>query len=230
MVEPSEENIVVVVASEPSDRQLMVELLVESGLHDAAAGGVDARFDVLSRRPRATIVCHRATHASPLPRLPAVADRGRVVVFSDCTTEFAVVETLEAGAHYYFDIEESRHVLQARLSAALRSHSRHLERELVVSPFRFDLAKRRVWREDRTVGLSPKEFDLAFYLFSHRERTVSNSELMTAVWSLPRSMDTRRIDTAACRVRKKMGLEEAEEGWRLMRLRGEGYLLIPMSR
>ena len=229
MVEQSEESFVVVVASESADRELMVELLVESGLHDAAAGDAHARFDVLSRRPRATIICHRTTHSSPLPRLPAVADRGRVIVFSDCTTEFAIVETLTAGAHHYFDIEESRTVLQARLHAALRSHSRHLERELVVSPYRFDLAKRRVWREDRAVGLSPKEFDLALYLFSHRDRTVSNSELMTAVWSLPRSMDTRRIDTAACRVRKKMGLEQSE-GWRLMRLRGEGYLLVPAAR
>ena len=225
MVEMAEESIQVI-AADPADRRLMAELLAESGLR--AADG-DLR-EPAGHGPHATIVCHRTTSATPVPILPdATVDRGRVVVFSDCSSEQAVIETLEAGAHHYFDIDEPRRLLQTRLAAALRSHFRCFQSELLVPPFRFDPSKRRVWRDGRPVGLSPKEFDLAFYLFSNRGRTVGNHELMTAVWSLPRTMDSRRIDTAACRVRKKMELDRTDR-WYLRRLRGQGYLLTTDTR
>jgi len=227
MFEMVEENILVV-ASDGSDRALMEALLTRSGIRKPH-GDASREPPRETELPRTLIVCHRATATSPAPTLPMPCDAARVIVFSDCQSEPAVVHALEAGAHYYFDIGEAPAVLGARLAAALRSHSRHVQRQLVVPPFRFDLAKRRAWREERPVGLSPKEFDLAFYLFSNRGRTVGNRELMTAVWSLPRSMDSRRIDTAACRVRKKMLLDETE-GLHLRRLRGEGYLLTSDTR
>ena len=217
---------IVVLASDPSDRRLMDELLVESGLRGPALESGGGAGGGGPSTPRATIVCHRATLNAPRPTLPETGS-GRLLVFSDCRSEGAVVEALEGGAHHYFDIDESRPVLRARLAAALRAWSRQLQRGLSVPPFRFDSVKRRAWRANRPIGLSPKEFDLAFYLFFHRGRTVGNGELMTAVWSLPRTMDTRRIDTAACRIRKKMGLEGADASWRLDRLRGIGYLLVP---
>ena len=222
-----------VIASEPADRRLMNELLAETApcpdfrrpeppaAEDAAAA---------ARPPLATLVCHRASPAEPYPRLAGLGASGRIVVFSDCTSEPVVVATLEAGAHHYFDITEPRLLLKARLAAALRSHASRLRSEVTVGPFRFDPRKRRVRYAGRPVVLSPKEFDLAFYLFSQRGRVVGNQELMTAVWSLPRTMDTRRIDTAACRVRKKMGLEEPGAHWYLRRLRGEGYVLVTDGR
>jgi len=93
-----------------------------------------------------------------------------------------------------------------------------------VDPFTFDLEKRQVWLNKELVNLSPKEYEFANYLFSNRDRVVVNSELMTSVWSLPPAMDARRIDTAACRVRKKMQLDE-RTGWSLKRLRRVGYEL-----
>ena len=202
---------VLVIASEPSDRERVGALLL------------DLTEVVLTRR--ATLVCHRRSPDAPRPTLPASGSHGRVVVLSDCMDEAVVVATLEAGAHHYLDIDEPPALLRARLAAALRSHARQLRRDVVVDPFRFDPGERRAWRGERALGLSPKEFDLALYLFVHRGRAVGNEELMTAVWSLPRTTDSRRIDTAACRVRKKMALER-DCPWRLRRLGGEGYLLV----
>jgi DNA-binding winged helix-turn-helix (wHTH) protein len=99
---------------------------------------------------------------------------------------------------------------------------------LTQGSIRFDLQKRRVTLADKLVDLSPKEYELACYLFSNRGRVISNSELMTSIWSLPPGMDTRRIDTAACRVRKKLGLNAAD-GWELRRLRRVGYLLVQVE-
>ena len=58
---------------------------------------------------------------------------------------------------------------------------------------------------------------------------MATSELLTSIWSLPASMDTRRIDTAACRVRKKLRLN-ASDGWELNRIRRVGYRLIKVEQ
>jgi len=221
------ESGITIVATEPADKVLMEELLCRAGLCSVRVNGLE-EVEGKSQGFPVTIVCHREA-AGRNPMMPTVRDTGSVLVFSDSKAERTVVEALEAGAHYFFDIGESPRLMQARLAAALRSRLQRSQGDLRVKPFRFDLGNRRAWREDRLIALSPKEFDLAYYLFFHRGRTVGNSELMTAVWSLPRTMDTRRIDTAACRLRKKMGLEPPDVFWRLKRLRSEGYKLIPVS-
>jgi DNA-binding response OmpR family regulator len=214
---------VAVVAVNLADQKLMQELLQSVG-YLAGTFDSEAALDASDAHPQATIVCHRKTPDAPAPGLPRSHRGQRVLVFSDCTGEQEVITALEAGAHHYFNIRESRPVMLARLEAALRQHHHPWQSELVVSPFRFDLEKRRVLLHDDPVNLSPKEYEFAYYLFANRRRVVSNSELMTSVWSLPPSMDTRRIDTAACRVRKKMLLNE-QTGWSLRRLRRVGYEL-----
>jgi len=136
------------------------------------------------------------------------------------------VRALEDGAHHVFDIAEPPPLLLARLEAALRQHSLQTRRILDVAPFKFNLERRSVYKDGKLVNLSPKEYEFAYYLFANRHRVVVNSELMTSVWSLPSSMDARRIDTAACRVRKKMQLSEASGGWSLRRIRRVGYELL----
>lgn len=200
-------------ASVPADRRLVDALIERAGLRGDAVV------------PSATIVCHRASTVAPRPILPEGARVGRIVVLSDCSSEPVVVATLEAGAHHYLDIDEPPAVLSARLAAALRSRQGFASRVLSVPPFRFDPIRRLAWRDGRPAALSPKEFGLAYYLFINRGRNVDKRELMTVVWSLPRMMDSRRIDTAASRVRKKLGLGESR-GWRLERRRRVGYRLL----
>ncbi|MEE9319064.1 MAG: response regulator transcription factor [Granulosicoccus sp.] len=220
---------VAVLANDLADRQLMAELL---GAVGCQASTFATPAELLTWQAGAlpvVVVCHRQANEYPIPAVLMNLGCKRLLVFSDCEQENTVVETLEAGAHQFFSLRESRRVMQARLMAALRHHAIPAQRELVVDPFCFDLQKRRVLLHDEMLDLSPKEFDFAYYLFTNRGRIISNSELMTSVWSLPPGMDTRRIDTAACRVRKKMELA-ASSGWFLRRLRREGYELCRCER
>jgi len=224
---------ILLVAKSRDDQEKIVDLLDEIGYGadiypdfstlTEPANSVRRRDDA-----HATIICHRSDNGADVAELPATLPGARVIVFSDTDQEETICNLLELGAHQFFNIDESRRVMLARLEAGLRYHSRPARASFEFADFHFDLQKRRVMREQETVDLSPKEFDFALYLFSHRDRIVGNSELMTSVWSLPPSMDTRRIDTAACRVRKKMRLTE-EHGWRLKRLRREGYQLIHLD-
>jgi len=175
----------------------------------------------------ATVLCHRTggQKASSIPSLEQMPGR-RIIAMTDCTDEQMAVSLFESGAHFVFDMHESVQVLQVRLQAALRQHSHRESSSFTLGDIHFDVPKRQVSRAGVRIELSPKEYDLAYYLFCNRDRVVGNSELMTSIWSLPPSMDTRRIDTAACRLRKKLKLSSTH-GWELKRLRRVGYQLVP---
>ncbi|MFK7997211.1 MAG: response regulator transcription factor [Granulosicoccus sp.] len=172
----------------------------------------------------AAVICHRRGDPEYSCSLPDGAKVSRIIVLSDCAREETAVGFLDGGARHFFNINEPDNILQARLEAALRQHRRVSLRSFSEGDIHFDVQKRKVTRADRPVDLSPKEFEFACHLFSRLDKVVRNSELMTSVWSLPPDMDTRRIDTAACRVRKKLRLCR-DDGWELKRVRRVGYRL-----
>lgn len=169
------------------------------------------------------VICHRLSAQSPFPRFPTQYDTSRLVVLSDCSQEEIIVETLRSGAHHYIDLRESEQVLCARVNAALRCHLQRECRTLNIEPFTFNLDNRTVSYENHLLDLSPREFELAYYLFSNKNRTVTDSELMRSVWTLPSTVDTRRIDTSICRIKKKMKLNRVVSKWKISRFRREGY-------
>jgi len=224
-MESSNTESVAVIADHGSDKQLISRLLQNAGYSAGLFDNKDS-YSTNSDKHSAMVVCHRRSLATPQPGLPPCVGGQRVVVFSDCTAEQTIVRALESGAHHFFNLGESPDVLQVRLEAALRQHALRAKRILDVAPFKFNLERRNVSKDGKLINLSPKEYEFAYYLFANRHRVVVNSELMTSVWSLPSSMDARRIDTAACRVRKKMQLADASNGWCLRRIRRVGYELL----
>jgi DNA-binding response OmpR family regulator len=213
-----------VIGSDLNYKQVVKELLHDAGYsprtHDVSPEALQ------SECANVVVVCFRAETDGPKPFIPAVCNGKRVVVFSNHTTEVSIVHCLENGAHHHIFADQSSTILQARLEAALRQHDNGFNRFLEVEPFRFDLERRNIYLDNKLVNLSPKEYEFAYYLFVNRHRVVVNAELMMSVWSLPANMDARRIDTAACRVRKKLQLTENSSGWCLRRIRRVGYELL----
>ena len=220
-----------VVAAEPRARASLVRVLELAGfaperereaLPEAAAPESDD--------PLAVVLWHRAGEGDLANLVRGSAVRGaRTLAFTDSDDEASLVGALEAGARQVFRADESERVMLARLVAALRQPVSLRRSLLEIDPFTFDLARRQVRLREDALDLSPREFDLAYYLFDHRGRVVTNAELLTSVWSLPQDIDSRRIDTAVCRVRRKMRLG-SDSGWVLRRFRREGYGLYQDSR
>src|SRR5262245_30310354 len=48
--------------------------------------------------------------------------------------------------------------------------------------FRLDTVSHRLWRGDERVSMTPKAFDLLRYLVEHRDRLVSQREILDALW------------------------------------------------
>ncbi|MGI8786415.1 MAG: winged helix-turn-helix domain-containing protein [Pyrinomonadaceae bacterium] len=49
--------------------------------------------------------------------------------------------------------------------------------------FRLDAAERRLWCDDEPISLTPKEFELLFYLVEHAGSVAKKDELLDAVWT-----------------------------------------------
>ena len=92
------------------------------------------------------------------------------------------------------------------------------------APYTFDLGRRQVALDGAQVELTDREFDLATFLFRRQGHVVSRETLLSQVWNLTTTVNTRTIDTHVSRLRKKL-LLDGTRGWRLSSIYQHGYRL-----
>ncbi len=181
-------------------------------------------------RPNAAILITDVMNAELVESLQQLAHIERIVIIARSVNEPEIVDSLMNGATHFFNISESDTLLTVRIQAALRMYVTKQITNIVAPPFRFDVKRRLVYLNDEQISLTPMEYQFAEYVFSRPDKVIPKSELMLSVWSLPTKLDARRIDTAACRVRKKMNLVFEKTGWELINARRVGYRLVASSK
>ena len=82
-----------------------------------------------------------------------------------------------------------------------------------------DFTARIVTVDGRTVDLSPKEYDLLFYLIRNRRIALSRERLIEEIWGYDFDGDDRTLDTHIKLLRRSLG----EYGKLIVTLRGVGY-------
>ena len=76
-----------------------------------------------------------------------------------------------------------------------------------------------------TTPLTPLEADLLRYLAASDKRALSRDELLLRIWKLdPRLVQTRSVDMAVARLRRKLR-DDADPPRLLLTVRGKGYKL-----
>ena len=75
---------------------------------------------------------------------------------------------------------------------------------LAVQDVRLDPASRRVWRGDREIRLSRKEFDLLRALMDRAGDVVPRSDLMAGVWETSFYTNSKTIDVHLGWLRRKL--------------------------
>ncbi len=91
--------------------------------------------------------------------------------------------------------------------------------ELDGGGLRADLTARIVYIDGERVDMSPKEYDLFFYLLDNRNIALSREKLLTEVWGYDFFGDARTLDTHIKLLRKSLG---RYSGY-IVTLRGVGY-------
>jgi DNA-binding response OmpR family regulator len=92
---------------------------------------------------------------------------------------------------------------------------------LKVQDVTVDTATRRVWRENREIVFSRKEFDLLHHLMEHAGDVVSRDELMLTVWNTTFWTSSKTIDVHLGWVRRKLG-DDPSQPTLITTVRGAG--------
>jgi two-component system OmpR family response regulator len=133
------------------------------------------------------------------------------------------VAGLDAGADDYvvkpFSVEE----LLARVRAHLRRNQEQDSDSLEFADLRLNRSTREVFRGNRSVELTAKEFDLLEYLLSHPRQVLTRDQILERVWGYDFMGDSNIIEVYVRYLRLKL---EAEQEKRLIQtVRGVGYVL-----
>lgn len=160
--------------------------------------------------------------------LPVIRDLTTApVVMLTARTEIAEkVAGLSAGADDYvakpFDLEE----LVARLRTLLRRPRIEHHETLTYADLSLDPVARTVFRGNRRVELSAREFDLLRVFAEHAEEVLTRSELLDLVWGIDRDVIPNTVETYVSFLRAK--IDSGEKIKLIQTLRGAGYSLRAM--
>jgi two-component system OmpR family response regulator len=131
------------------------------------------------------------------------------------------VRGIDGGADDYltkpFQVEE----LLARLRGLIRRASRQLAPELRVGEVALDTRQARVSVHGVPVRLTALELRVFTYLMHHRDRVVSQAELVDHIYERDDDRDSNTVEVFIARLRRKLGAGTIET------VRGLGYRAGP---
>ncbi|RME49424.1 MAG: DNA-binding response regulator, partial [Chloroflexi bacterium] len=130
---------------------------------------------------------------------------------------------LEAGAADYLAKPFASDELLARIRALLRRHRPATSEELRFAGLRLNPVTREVYRNDRPIELTAKEYDLLELFMRHPRQVLTRDTIFEKVWGYDFGGESNIIEVYIRYLRSKL---EAEGEPRLIQtVRGVGYAL-----
>ncbi|MBD2447749.1 response regulator transcription factor [Nostoc sp. FACHB-152] len=157
-------------------------------------------------------------------RLRSTGDKVPVILLTAKDEVSDRVAGLDAGADDYvvkpFSIEE----LLARVRAHLRRNQEADAAEILIfEDLSLNRRTREVYRANRLIELTAKEFDLLDYLLSHPRQVITRDRILEEVWGYDFMGDSNIIEVYIRYLRLK--LETNDEKRLIQTVRGVGYVL-----
>ncbi len=155
-------------------------------------------------------------------RLRAESDAPILILTARTDTDDRV-EGLDSGADDYLVKPFERKELLARMRALMRRRPPQGTASLAVADLRLNPDTREVYRGDRLIELTNREFELLEYLMRNERLVISRERLLEEVWGYDPMAMTNTIDVFISNLRRK--LEAGGESRLLHTKRGAGYVV-----
>ncbi len=151
------------------------------------------------------------------PKLP-------IILLSARGEEYDKIHGFELGIDDYVVKPFSPKELMMRVAAVLRRTGRTELQEnaheiVEIQGMKVDFTARRVTVDGETVELSPKEYELLFYMVRNRGIALTRDRLISEVWGFDFFGDDRTLDTHIKLLRRQLG----DYARYITTLRGVGY-------
>ena len=146
-----------------------------------------------------------------------------VLMLSARGEEYDRIHGFELGVDDYVVKPFSPKELMMRIQAIIkRSRPAESESDRLILQFgglKIDITGRMVEVDGTRIDLTPKEYDLLFYMAQNRNIALTREQLITNVWGYDFYGDDRTLDTHIKLLRKSLG----EDSRMIVTLRGVGY-------
>ncbi len=149
-----------------------------------------------------------------------------IIMLSARGEEYDKINGFECGVDDYVVKPFSPRELMLRVEAVMKRIKRPAQAveqnqvvELDDGGLRVDLTARIVYVDGKRVEMSPKEYDLFFYLLRNRNVALTRERLISEVWGYDFYGDVRTLDTHIKLLRKSLGRYSEY----IVTLRGVGY-------
>lgn len=158
-----------------------------------------------------------------LKAINSLKNRPCVLILTARDTLDERVKGLDAGADDYMVKPFSLSELLARLRALIRRRYQIHANDRTVGDLKLELGARRVFRGEREIELSAREYAILEYLSLRRGQVVSRSEIWEHVYDQNATLESNVVDVFIGLLRKKI---EVADGPRIIQTRrGQGYLI-----
>ncbi len=133
------------------------------------------------------------------------------------------VGAFDLGADDYLTKPFAFEELLARVRALGRRSDQALSSRIEIGDLVIDLHSRRVWRGERQIELSSREFALLEYFMSHPGQVLSRQQILSAVWDYAFDPGSNVVDVYVRYLRRKIDLPGKSSP--ISTVRGTGYRL-----
>jgi DNA-binding response OmpR family regulator len=208
---------------EDNIRKLVASYLVKEGFHVAeAANGAEAiaKFDesmdfslvildVMMPKKDGYEVASHIRNNSDVP----------ILMLTARDTEADEITGFNSGADEYISKPFSPRILMARVRNLLKRTSQNSMQDIEAGGVTVKYRERIVLIDGEKAVLTPKEFDLLYYLLQNKNIVLSRSQILSTVWDWDYFGDDRTVDTHIKCLRSKIG----ECGKKIVTVRKIGY-------
>ncbi|MDR2976076.1 MAG: response regulator YycF [Streptococcaceae bacterium] len=155
-----------------------------------------------------------------------------IIMVSAKDSEIDKVVGLNVGADDYVTKPFSNAELLARIKANLRravveTQARNeapVKKEITVGELRINTETYLVYKNDKALDLSHREFELILYLAQHQSEVITREALLEEVWGYDYFGDVRTVDVTVRRLREKVETNPSRPEYICTR-RGVGYYM-----
>ncbi len=164
-----------------------------------------------------------------LPKLPGIEvckgirEKNKTIPILFLTAKDTVQETIEglkAGANDYIKKPFSFEELLERIKIHFRTSDG--DEILTLSDIKVDLTKHQIFKDEKEVFLTQREFELLVYLIQNKGKVCTRTQIIEDVWDIHFEYDTGVIDVFMNAIRKKLNLSKEDDC--IKTIRGVGYI------
>jgi DNA-binding response OmpR family regulator len=218
---------ILVVEDEPRMAALLRSALTEEGHHATVAGDGETALGMAAASLFDVIVLDvmlpRVDGLTVVRQLREARNQTPLLILTAKDSNADMVRALDIGADDYLVKPFSFAVLLARIRAVGRRGSIPQSVRMQVADLTLDTASRKVFRGNRQINLTPREYSLLELLLRHKGTVVNRRRILAAVWGFESPIEENTLEAFIRLLRNKIDFPGMP---RLIHtVRGVGYCL-----